>query len=146
METNREKTSKENRKRHRLRLNKPLRVLVSSLGSDVQYDLVTHDLSLGGFFLDFESPMKFPFLSSSILEVCIVLDNHEDIYFLGKIARVVYANDTEANQRKGIAVSIILIENTFKDYLKKFIESYSEGNLIGSSNVKLSVTNNQNVA
>ena len=82
--------SRDNRKVYRVKLENPLKVVMGSIGADVKYDLVTNDISPNGFFLDFESPGRFPFNPSSIMEVWLSLDKGEQVFFNGKMARVVY--------------------------------------------------------
>ena len=146
---------KENRKRLRLKLTNPLRVLASSIGAPLQYDLVTHDISISGFFLNFEYPLRFPFTSSSIIEICLIIDQDNKIDFLGRIARIVHANDPESDLRKGIAVSIIQIDADAKESLKKFVEHYQElankvdykiDNKVDDNNKNISNLSSSNVA
>ena len=60
---------RENRKVKRVKLEEPLKVVIGSIGGDIRYDLVTYDISDTGFFLRHQSPGRFPFSPSSILEV-----------------------------------------------------------------------------
>lgn len=113
---------RENRRVVRVRLLEPLTVTMGSIGSDVRYDLQTHDISNNGFFLDFEKPGRFPFTPSSIMEVWMVLGSGEKIFFNGKMARVVYPKDEGAKvSGPGIAVRIIQIENEQEKILVDYI-------------------------
>ena len=112
---------KENRKIFRVRLDDPLEVEVASIGSPLRYELVTQDISLRGFFLEFEAPARFPFLRSSILEVWLKMPSGEKLFFNGKIARVVHSVESSGDMRKGIAISIVQITSDVKDVLQRFI-------------------------
>lgn len=115
---------KESRKMVRLRLSQPLSVAMSSIGSDVKYDLVTRDISNRGFFLDFDKPGRFPFTPSSIMEVWMMLDGEETIFFNGKMARVVYPGQNEGDQAEpGIAIKIIQIDAEQEARLTDFIKN-----------------------
>ena len=114
---------RENRKKNRLKLSDPLRVIMGSIGSDVRYDLQTRDLSYTGFFLDFESPGRFPFTPSSIMEVWLELEEGNTIFFNGKMARVVYPTDNMARDTgPGIAIRIVQIDSKFEKSLIEFIK------------------------
>lgn len=113
---------KENRKMMRLKLQESLRVSVASIGSPLTYCLITKDVSLHGFFLEFDSPARFPFLSSSILEVWLEIPNKDRLYFMGKIARVVHSVESQGDLKKGIAISIIQIEADTKAALSSFLD------------------------
>ena len=116
--------SKDNRKVFRVKLEKPLKVVMGSIGADVKYDLVTNDISPNGFFLDFEAPGRFPFNPSSIMEVWLSLDGGDQVFFNGKMARVVYpATDGEDKGRPGIAIRIVQINNEEEKKLLNFIEA-----------------------
>lgn len=116
--------SKDNRKVFRVKLEKPLKVVMGSIGADVKYDLVTNDISPNGFFLDFEAPGRFPFNPSSIMEVWLSLDGGDQVFFNGKMARVVYpATDGEDKGRPGIAIRIVQINDEEEKKLLNFIEA-----------------------
>ena len=113
---------RENRRVVRVRLLNPLTVTMGSIGSDVRYDLQTHDISNNGFFLDFEKPGRFPFNPSSIIEVWMVLGTGEKIFFNGKMARVVDPSDEGAKvSGPGIAIRIIQIEGEQEKMLIDYI-------------------------
>lgn len=114
--------SRENRRVIRVNLDKPLKVVMGSIGSDVRYDLQTRDISNNGFFLDFEKPGRFPFTPASIMEIWMELDEKERIFFNGKMARVVYPTDNAAQvSGPGIAVRIVQIEPDQEKKLIQFI-------------------------
>ena len=118
--------SRENRKKTRVKLKEPLRVIMGSIGSDVRYDLQTRDVSFTGFFLDFQSPGRFPFTPASIMEVWLELQDGSTIFFNGKMARVVYPNDNMAKDTgPGIAIRIVQIEPKFEKSLVEFVENHS---------------------
>lgn len=118
--------SKENRKKLRLRLSQPLDVKVASIGSQLIYELVTEDISMAGFFLAFSSPSRFPFLSSSILEVWLKLPDGQELFFNGMMARIVHNVETDDQLRKGIAIRIVQIEPEIKQALQYFIEHHAQ--------------------
>lgn len=117
---------KESRKIFRVRLDEPLGVEVSSIGSPLRYQLVTEDISLRGFFLEFDAPARFPFLHSSILEVWLKMPSGERIFFNGKIARVVQSLQDSSDMRKGIAIRIVQIEPEAKEVLQRFISQHRQ--------------------
>lgn len=121
---------KENRKIFRVRLEKPLKVEVASIGSPLRYELLTQDISLRGFFLEFEAPARFPFLRSSILEIWLKMPEGESLFFNGKVARVVHSLESSGDLRKGIAISIVQIEPEIREVLQRFIaQQQAEQNL-----------------
>ena len=118
--------TKENRKKLRLRLDKPLEVTVASIGSPLVYELMTEDISMAGFFLAFSAPSRFPFLVSSILEVWLKLPDGQKLFFNGMMARIVHNPETDNKLRKGIAIRIVQIDPEVKEALQFFIENYSQ--------------------
>lgn len=113
---------REHRRVVRLRLEKGLKVVMGSMGSEVRYDMATRDISNNGFFLDFEKPGRFPFTAASIMEVWMELEPNVTIFFNGKMARVVYPEDKEALRTgPGIAVRIVQIESAQEQKLVEFI-------------------------
>ena len=116
------KQSRENRKVIRLRLNKSLRVIIGSIGALIRYEVSTRDVSHTGFFLEFESPGRFPFNQSSILEVWAELEPDQAIFFNGKMARVVpKEHAVMADTGAGIAIKIVLIDRENEKILQDFI-------------------------
>jgi len=116
-------TRRENRRVIRLKLNAALRVVMGSIGADVRYDLLTRNISTTGFFLDFEKPGRFPFTAASIMEVWLELEPGNSIFFNGKMARVVYPNDPQANETgPGIGVRIVQIDSKNDATLREFID------------------------
>lgn len=121
--------SRDNRKVLRVKLERPLKVIMGSIGSDVKYDLLTNDISPNGFFLDFEAPGRFPFNPSSIMEVWLYLEENDEIFFNGKMARVVYPSESlNGENRPGIAIRIIQIGDDEKRRLATFIDEKSRLN------------------
>ncbi len=113
---------KENRKAVRVKVNEPLHVLLGSIGSEMRYKLLSRDLSMTGFFLDFEKPGRFPFGKASILEVWLQYQNEEPIFFNGKVARVVMPEKIgPKDPGPGIGIKIVQID---KENEKKFKELY----------------------
>lgn len=116
------KSLRENRKVRRLILSQPLKVVLCSIGGNVKYELSTRNISNSGFFLEFESPGRFPFNQSSIMEIWLQLDEDCIIFFNGKMARVVFAGDpAEKELGTGIAVKIVQIDRENEKTLKDFI-------------------------
>jgi hypothetical protein len=113
---------KENRKTSRVRLDKPLKVVMGSIGSNVRYELVTSNLSVNGFFLGFEKPGRFPFTPSSIMEVWLEIKEGSTLFFNGKMARVVYPDAVTDEMGPGIAIKIIQIDRSTDEKLRGFIE------------------------
>ena len=115
---------RENRLVQRLQLDTPLRVVMGSIGANVRYDLVTKNISVNGFFLDFEKPGRFPFTPSSIMEVWMELTPETTIFFNGKMARVVLPSDPTAKENgPGIAIKIVQIDKENELILRDFIEN-----------------------
>ncbi|MCY4444506.1 MAG: PilZ domain-containing protein [Proteobacteria bacterium] len=123
-----EQRERDNRKISRIRLQEPLEVSLASIGSSLIYTLMTNDISSQGFFFEFESPARFPFLPSSILEIWLKIPDGEKIFLNGKMARVVHSMESQGELRKGIAISIIQISPEDKRALKNFIEKQQEKN------------------
>ncbi|MCY4381276.1 MAG: PilZ domain-containing protein [Proteobacteria bacterium] len=120
---------KENRKKYRVRLQKPIGVSISSIGSTLYYDLVTDDISISGFFLAFDSPSRFPFLSSSILEVWMNIPGGDKLFFNAKMVRVVNSDLlTVESKKKGVAIRIIQINPEAKEALQAFIDLCAKNN------------------
>lgn len=116
---------KENRKTERLLLDKPLRVVMCSIGANIKYELLTKNISMNGFFLDFSKPGRFPFNTSSILEVWLELEENKTIFFNGKVARIVYPQDVQSGEGgSGIAIRIIQIDSNNEALLKEFIDKH----------------------
>ncbi|MBC7660350.1 MAG: PilZ domain-containing protein [Chitinophagaceae bacterium] len=113
---------RENRKVKRVALDKPLRVIISSIGAQVRYEVSTRDISHSGFFLDFENPNRFPFNQSSILEVWAELEPGRAVFFNGKMARVVPKDNAVVHEiGAGIAIKIVQIDKENEKILFDFI-------------------------
>ena len=120
--------SKENRKVKRLRLERSVRVVIGSIGAQNRYEVSTRDISHTGFFLEFESPARFHFNQSSILEVWAELEPETAIFFNGKMARVVpRENGVMADTGAGIAIKIVLIDKDNEKNLYDFISRKLSG-------------------
>ena len=127
---------KESRRYSRLRLSEPLKVLMGSIGANVRYDLETRNISHTGFFLDFESPGRFPFTAASIMEIWLELEPDNGIFFNGKMARVVYPGDGAAAETgPGIAVRIVQIDSKNERALHEFIDRYHRNHSEPTENV-----------
>lgn len=120
------KQDPKNKRTHtRIELKEPLNVKIASIGGSIQYDLVTKDVSYYGFFLGFDEPARFPFQSSSILEIRLELPTKEIVFFNGKIARVVFPGlegDKPATV-PGIAIRIVQMDKLHEKMFENFIHS-----------------------
>lgn len=115
---------RENRRIIRVSLDQPLKVRLGSIGSEVQYDMETRNVSYTGFFLSFEKPGRFPFTPSSIMEIWLDLADGGVVFFNGKMARIVYPDDPGANESgPGIGIRIVQIDKEHDQLLKDFIDS-----------------------
>lgn len=111
--------SRENRKVQRILLDEPLKVVLCSIGAEVKYELTTRNVSNTGFFLEFDSPGRFPFNQSSIMEVWMELGGSRSIFFNGKMARVVHRE--RGSDEAGIAIRIVQIDKENEDLLIQFV-------------------------
>lgn len=117
-----QKSSRESRKVKRIRLERSLRVVIASIGGTIRYETTARDISHTGFFLEFESPARFPFNQSSILEVWAELEPQCGIFFNGKMARVVEKENAVVHETEaGIAIKIVLIDRDNEKILEDFI-------------------------
>jgi hypothetical protein len=115
--------TKENRRVIRVPLDEPLKVVIGSIGNTVKYDLETKNISINGFFLNFDKPGRFPFTGASILEVWLELSTGQQIFFNGKLARKVMPDDPRVSETgPGIAIKIVQIDKKNEDILRNFIE------------------------
>ena len=114
---------RENRKAGRLELEKPLKVVMGSIGAQVKYTASTRNVSYSGIFLLFDNPRRFPFTNSSILEVWVELDANDSLFFNGKLARVVHKEETNSyGFEPGIAIHIVQIDQENEKKLFHFID------------------------
>ncbi|MCX6125907.1 MAG: PilZ domain-containing protein [Proteobacteria bacterium] len=117
-----EQLKRENRRVLRLKLDQPLKVLLTSLGGTVRYEMQTRNVSYTGFFLDFEKPGRFPFTPASIMEIWLDLGT-ETLFFNGKMVRKVMPGEPGSEVTgPGIAVRIIQIETKTESALKEFVD------------------------
>ena len=120
--------AKENRKTTRVDLEKPIRVVLGSIGSSIRYDLLTHNISHNGFFLNFDKPGRFPFTPASIMEVWLELGEEEGTIFLnGKLARIVMpeAKEGQIEGESGIAIRIVQIDRENEEKLRAFVDKHA---------------------
>lgn len=113
--------NRENRRYGRVKIVKGLRVAMRSIGSEISYNMETHNVSDTGFFLNFEKPGRFPFTPASIMEVWLELEHEQTIFFNGKMTRVVYPEEATADSEAGIAIKIVQIEKDEESALRDFI-------------------------
>lgn len=135
--------NRENRRYGRIKIAKGLRVAMRSIGSEISYNMETHNVSDTGFFLNFEKPGRFPFTPASIMEVWLELEHEQTIFFNGKMTRVVYPEEASADNEAGIAIKIVQIEkdeeNVLRDFIrKKAIENETKNK--STTNVTPSIT------
>ena len=117
---------KENRKTKRVALKEPLKVVMCSIGAQMRYELMTRNVSINGFFLDFDKPGRFPFTPSSIMEVWLELPGNT-IFFNGKMARVVKPDDPGAAESgPGIAIKIVQIDRENESILHAFVDANTQ--------------------
>ncbi len=114
---------RENRKNTRIQLADPLRVVLGSIGATIRYEMVTRNISVNGFFLDFDKPGRFPFNPSSIMEVWLELEPGKTIFFNGKMARVVKKAEQQPDVGVGIAIKIVQIDRDNDNVLRDFVMS-----------------------
>ena len=125
-----EQGRRENRRVIRLALQKPLKVLLTSIGGTVRYEMQTRNVSYTGFFLDFEKPGRFPFTPASIMEIWLDI-GEQTLFFNGKMVRKVMPGEPGSDiTGPGIAVRIVQIdtktENALKEFVDKSVESSEE--------------------
>jgi hypothetical protein len=114
---------KENRRTLRMRLKDPLPVTINSMGDMVAYETSTRNLSQTGFFLQYDRPSRFPFNAASILEVRMSFPDGVSIFFNGKVARVVQAEDAAAKETgPGIGIKIVQIDAKYENVLRAFLD------------------------
>lgn len=126
--------AKENRRTARMRLKDPLHVSINSLGDMVAYETSTRNISQTGFFLQYDRPTRFPFNPASILEVRLTLPDGVAIFFNGKVARVVQAEDPASRETgPGIGIRIVQIDAKYENVLRAFLDKlYAEQQRQGS--------------
>jgi hypothetical protein len=121
-----EQSRRENRRVIRLRLPKPMKVYLTSLGGTVRYEMQTRNVSYTGFFLDFEKPGRFPFTPASIMEIWLDLDG-QTLFFNGKMVRKVMPGEPGSEiTGPGIAVRIVQIDTKAENVLKEFVDKMIE--------------------
>ncbi|MCX6116089.1 MAG: PilZ domain-containing protein [Proteobacteria bacterium] len=119
-----EQSRRENRRVIRLKLAKPLKILLTSIGGTVRYEMQTRNVSYTGFFLDFEKPGRFPFTPASIMEIWLELGD-QTLFFNGKMVRKVMPGDPGCEVTgPGIAVRIVQIDSKTENLLKDFVDKH----------------------
>ena len=115
----------ESRKVKRVHLENPIKVVICSIGGGIKYDMTTRDISSTGFFLEYDSPARFPFNRSSILEVWMTVDRDNALFFNGKMARVVYpdpSHQENSHSSPGIGIKIVQINEENMAKLDSFLK------------------------
>lgn len=121
-----EQGRRENRRVIRLSLDKPLKVLLTSIGGTVRYEMQTRNVSYTGFFLDFEKPGRFPFTPASIMEIWLDIGD-QTLFFNGKMVRKVMPGEPGSDiTGPGIAVRIVQIDTKTENALKEFVDKSVE--------------------
>jgi hypothetical protein len=115
--------SRENRRVVRVTLGAPIKVVIGSLGSQVRYDMQTQNVSNTGLFLDYERPSRFPFNSSTILEVWVEVTPDRVLFFNGKVARTVKNGETTSTGGSGIGIHIVQMDKEMEAAWREFIET-----------------------
>ena len=139
--------NRENRRYGRVTMEKGVRVSLRSIGSEVSYDMETFNISDTGFFLKFEKPGRFPFGSSSIMEVWLELEENKTVFFNGKMTRVVYPEEAiTPDIEPGIAIRIIQIDKDEEILLREFIRKKALENEANGLSPNLDVPKPQKVA
>ena len=114
------------RKSRRINLSQKINIKLGSVGSDMKYQLTAKNISSVGFFLEFAEPHRFPFNSASLMEVWIDLTDKDQIFFNGKLARVVYPEDDLASiSGAGIGIKIVQISPEHQQVLDDFIVAHA---------------------
>ena len=118
---------REARRAQRVLLKHPLSVSLRSIGSEVQYELTTADISDRGFFLAFENPGRFPFSNSSIIEVWLTIDDKQQVFFNGQMARIILPEDEAASVfGTGIAIKVVQITDQEQEVLSNFVKEKAD--------------------
>jgi hypothetical protein len=120
---------RDQRRESRLKIDEGYKVVIGSIGSDVRYDLSTKDFSVAGLYVDFEDPRRFPFTTSSIMEIWIELAPDRAVFFNGKVARINYEPDNDEGKGPGIAIRIVQIDSEQQDLLSNYSDSQSQDDL-----------------
>lgn len=118
---------KDFRNNQRYVLNRPLEVIIRSIGAECQYNLRALDISQSGLFLEFLNPGRFPFGASSILEIWLALPGElEPVFFNGKVARIVHKPINESEIVPGIGIRIVQMEKTHSKRLFHYLNNMNE--------------------
>ena len=88
---------KERRNFERVTLDGYNPVTLSSIGSDIRYELQTKNFSNQGLFLICENPERFPFCPSSIIKVWLDIGEGHLVFFNAKMMRFFSPLDNQAS-------------------------------------------------
>ncbi|MBC61894.1 MAG: hypothetical protein CMP11_05505 [Zetaproteobacteria bacterium] len=110
----------------RVMIKRPVEIVLCSIGSDVTYDLSSKNLSAHGFFIEFDEPGRFPFTTSSLLEVWIKISDEQTVFFNGKIDRIAKKDETSDILATDIYVEIVQITAQDQEMLKNFISENTD--------------------
>lgn len=127
--------NRENRRVLRVTLNDPLRVVINSIGSVVKYEMQTRNISSSGLFLDYERPSRFPFNSSTILEVWVEFAPDKVLFFNGKVARTVKNGEETSATGSGIGIHIVQMEKEVEALWREYVEAASRQGRANTDNV-----------
>ena len=114
---------REKRRFERVTLKEKNKATVVSIGSEIQYNMHTRNVSNKGLFLEYGSPKKLPFTVSSVLEIWLDIGEEARIFFNGKVVRTVLPEDNQASLwGPGVAIKIIQITDEQNSKLEEFIQ------------------------
>ncbi len=123
----------EKRKLLRVEVQQPLRVYVRSIGSNVEYEFKSDNLSPQGINLIGRQSISYPFNSSTLLDVWVQIKDKQNsvIYFTAKIIR------THKKQGKLIfGLRIVQISNESELKLIQYITDHHTQNFSSSPKQK----------
>lgn len=119
--------SKERRKFDRVTLETKNKASITSLGSTLHYSLETLNISKRGLYFSCKNPERFPFSTSSIMEVSLDIGDGKKIFFNAKPVRFYSPLDNEASLwGPGLAVRIIQISKEEDLKLDLFLEKIAK--------------------
>ena len=119
--------AKERRKFERFTLETKNKAYLASIGSSLIYALQTRNISKKGLFLSCEDPERYPFTTSSLLEVSLDIGDGQSVFFNAKPVRFFSPFDNQASLwGPGLAIKIVQISEGEDKKLEKFLKDLSE--------------------
>ena len=113
--------NKRDRRVTRVQLDEGIKVVLCSIGSQTTFDLMTRDISISGFFIEYDSPARFPCSPSDVLEIWLQLTETEQVFFNGQVARRVFSREDTGADPAGIAIKIVKVDEKNERILASFI-------------------------